>query len=314
MQSEPLIGIIGDRSTSVLAGRLRAAGYGIVRVSPADLTPEAVPQVDAWVIDCPDNSEVANAMEWLDGKVLVLSNRPDSLQLEEYRDWCQKIIKTLDQWNADFWHADSQPTHSSPDRYSEVEAVWVIAGSTGGVSAVSDFFSAFTHMPAVAFVYAQHIPAKQQTMLTAIGHANPDLLCSLAVGRHWLNPGQLLIVPASCQLRFTAHGEVFSSRTPWQSDETPNINDLMMSMSGMQPSPTGAIVFSGAGEDGSVGVQSLAARGTQVWTQRPSTCAAPSMPARIIELGLSKRVGSPEELAASFMELYPPGKARAASI
>jgi chemotaxis response regulator CheB len=305
MQSKPVIGIICDHNTSVLAGRIRAAGYDISRVPPDELAPETIPSVDAWVIDCPDDSDVADAMAWLEGRVLALSNRPELSQLEEYRDWCLKIIKTLDKWNASYWQGNDEPSSSSADRFQEVEAVWLIAASTGGVSAVSDFFQAFTHIPAVAFVYAQHIQAEQQNLLKAIGHANPDLTCSLAVGRHWLNPGQLLIVPASCQLRFTDHGEVFSLRDGWESEETPNINELMMSMSGMRPSPTGAIVFSGAGKDGSVGIQNLAAMGTRVWAQQPSTCAAPSMPLSVIEPGLTSQVGSPEELAAAFMQLYP---------
>lgn len=200
MQSEPLIGIICDRSTSVLAGRIRAEGYSIARVAPAELARETAPSVDAWVIDCPDDNNVAEAMEWLEGRILALSNRPDPSDMEHYRDWCLKIIKTLDKWNADYWQTDSEPVHSSSDRYREVAAVWVIAGSTGGVSAVSDFFAAFTHIPPVAFIYAQHIQANQQNLLKAIGHANPDLVCSLAVGRHWLNPR----APVNCARQLPA--------------------------------------------------------------------------------------------------------------
>lgn len=78
-----------------------------------------------------------------------------------------------------------------------------------------------------------------------------------------------------------------------------------MAMSGLQPAPAGAIVFSGAGTDGLQGIQNLVARGTRVWAQEPDSCAAPSMPLSVIEPGLASQVGSPEELAATFMQQYP---------
>jgi chemotaxis response regulator CheB len=306
MQSEgPLIGVICEPSTSVLAGRIQAAGYRIVRVSPPELRKGTVPEVGTWVIDCPDNFDVARAMDWLGGHILALSNRPDLSQLEDYQDWSHRVIKTLDKWNADYWHANSEATRSSADLYEKVEAVWMLAGSTGGVEAVFEFFASFTHVPPVSFIYAQHIQADQQDSLTAIGHANPDLSCALAVGRHWLNPGQVLIVPATCQLRFSSHGEVFCVRDPWSSMETPSINEIMMTMSGMQPTPAGSIIFSGAGRDGGYGLKALHSMGAQTWVQSPDSCAAPSMPQHAIDLGLVSRKGSPRELAEAFMRLYP---------
>ena len=176
---------------------------------------------------------------------------------------------------------------------------------TGAVTAVSAFFSAFTHVPPVAFVYAQHIRANQQRMLTAIGHANPRLTCALAVGRHWLNPGHVLIVPAACRLEFSKQGEVFSVRDQWGTSETPNIDRLMLTMSGMRPSPAGAILFSGAGTDGVEGLRALQAVGTRIWVQDPASAVSPSMPRTALDLGLVSHSGTPEELAAEFMRLYP---------
>ena len=110
MITEPVIGIICEQTTSVLAGRVRSAGYKVIRVSPEQLKPGELPEVDAWVVDCGDNAEVADAMAWIETRVLALSNRPDLSELEEYRNWGDKIIRTLDKWNADFWQGSSQQT------------------------------------------------------------------------------------------------------------------------------------------------------------------------------------------------------------
>ena len=305
MDTEPVVGIICEQSTSVLVGRVRAAGYKAIRVSPEQLIPDQLPTVDAWVVDCPDNSDVADAMAWIETRVLALSNRPDLSDLAEYRIWCDRIIRTLDKWNADFWQGSDEPSSSTSEAYADVEAVWILAASAGGVPAVSEFLAALTHVPRVAFIYAQHIEADQQDLLKAIGHVNRDLPCSLAVGRHWLNPGRVLIAPATCQLRFTNWGEVFSTREPWETRETPHINQVMMAMSGLQPAPAGAIMFSGTGTDGCAGLRALQAVGTTVWAQDPDTAVAPSMPQSAIDAGLVSRTGSPQDLATALLELYP---------
>jgi chemotaxis response regulator CheB len=314
VQKEPTIGIICDHKSLLLAGRLIGAGYRLVRVLPENLVPGAMEDTDAWVVDCSDNALVADAMAWIEQEVLVLSNRPQPSDLVAYSHWCDRIIRTLDKWSADFWHANSTPTQSVPEAYSRVQGVWVLAGSSGGVNAVSEFFAAFTHVPPIAFVYAQHIRARQQAMLTAVGNSRPELCCSLAVGRHWLNPGHVLIVPAACRLEFTKQGQVVSVRDQWGTSETPNIDQLMLTMSGMTPSPAGAIIFSGTGKDGSEGLRALQAVGTRIWAQDPASAVSPSMPQTAIDLGLVAHSATPAALGAAFMRLYPSTKPRNSAI
>ena len=305
MPPEPVIGIICDHGSAILAGRIRAAGYRITRVTPENLVPGELPRVNAWVIDCGDNADVADAMTWIDTRVLALSNRPDPTRLLDYKTWCERIIRTLDKWTADFWHAQVEPSPSRAQDYAGVQGVWILAGSTGAMGAVSEFFRAFTHIPPLAFIYAQHIQADQQELLTTIGRANRSLVCCLALGRHWLNPGQVLIAPAACRLSFSRHGEVFSVRDSWGTHETPNITQLMMTMSGMKQAPAGAIMFSGAGHDGRDGLQALHSRGTRIWAQDPATAQAPSMPQSAIDENLTSKVATPTELAAELLALYP---------
>jgi chemotaxis response regulator CheB len=305
MPAEPLIGIICDHNSAVLAGRIKAAGYRVKRVMPENLVPGELPEVNAWVIDCGDNAEVAEAMSWIDARVLALSNRPEPSQLEGYHHWCNRILSTLDKWTADLWHAQPNPSPTSAGGYARVQGVWILAGSTGALPAVSEFFAALERIPPVAFVYAQHIHADQQNLLTTIGRANRKLVCTLALGRHWLNVGHVLIAPAACRLGFTRQGEVFSVRDSWDTRETPNISQLMMALSGLKPAAAGAIMLSGAGHDGREGLRALHARGTRIWAQDPATAAAPSMPRAAIDQNLASNIASPKELAAALLALYP---------
>ncbi len=303
MQSEPLIGLICDHTSPVLAGDIIRAGYRVVRVTPEHLEPENLQPVDAWVVDCDDSNEIAEATVWLEPRLVALSNRPDPADIKAYRGWCERIIVTLDRWTADIRHADAARTLSEPGRFADVEGVWVIAGSTGAFGAVKQFLRRFSHVPPIAFVYAQHIDPRQEGSLTLIGAANRQIRCSLALGRHWLNPGQLLIVPASSRLSFGRQGEVYSTRDPWQTPETPSIDSLLLSLSGIRPS--GAIMLSGAGRDGCQGLSALAELGTRIWVQDPETCEAPSMPRAVLQARIASVVDSPEGLAARLLTMYP---------
>ncbi len=303
MQSEPLIGLICDHTSPVLAGDIARAGYRVLRVSPESLEPEGLQPVDAWVVDCDDSNAIADATLWLEPRLLALSNRPDPADLMAYNAWCERIIVTLDRWTADLRHADAAATLSEPGRFSDVEAVWVLAGSTGAFGAIKQFLRHLSYVPPIAFVYAQHIDPRQESSLALIGAANNQIRCSLALGRHWLNPGQLLIVPASSQLRFGRHGEVYSTRDPWQTPETPNIDSLFLSLSGLKPG--GAIVLSGAGRDGTRGLAALAEIGTRIWVQDPETCEAPSMPQAALSARIASVVDTPEGLAQRLMTMYP---------
>lgn len=302
MENEPLIGLICDHNSPVLAGDIMRAGYRVVRVMAEDLAPQPAMAVDAWVIDCVNSADVAEATLWLEPRVLAISNRPDPTDLKAYRRWCERIIEVLERWTAN--RRLNRDEISRPAAFADVEAVWVLAGSTGAFNAVRRFLAGFSEPPPVAFVLAQHIDPRQETTLLALAGANPDIHCEIALGRHWLNPGQLLIVPASSQLTFKRQGEVYSTRTPWQTPETPSIDGLLLAISGIRP--YGAIMFSGAGKDGSEGMTALAALGTTIWVQDPVTCEAPSMPESVISKRIAATVAEPETLARKLQALYRP--------
>lgn len=304
MQAEPRIGLISDHTSPILAGYIQRAGYRVLQVSPDHLIEGEVANVDAWVVDCADTSAIAEATLWLEPRVLALSNRPLPEQSLDYRQWCEKIITTLEKWTGHIRHAQTGPTISTPSAFKGVKGVWLLAGSTGAFGAVSRFLKSLQPLPPVAFVYAQHIDPRQESTLTAISTANTTLGCSLALGRHWLNPQKLLIVPASSQLQFGRHGEVFSTRRTWSTAERPGINQLMLSMTGLSPAPTGVIMFSGAGVDGSQGLTALARMGSKIWVQSPETCEAPSMPNAAIATGYASFIAPVESLAAELQSLY----------
>lgn len=302
MSTKPVIGIICDHENKSLEESLTSSGYETMRYQVDQLDPDRAPPVDSWVIDCDDESKLADEVLLLEPMV-TLSNRP-SADTEEFRRWSDKIIRSLNKRTADVRHSSSEERSSNPQETTGVRGVWILAGSTGCVGAVSEFFYELSPLPPVAFIYAQHVSAEKEGSLVTVGRANRELECTLALGRHWLNPGHVLIAPASARIEFSKHGEVFSQPKPWTTRETPNIDELMMSMSGMTPFPAGAIIFSGSGKDSLEGARALKAVGTKIWAQDPQTADDPAMPHHVIEAGLTDYVASPSELAQAFLRRY----------
>ena len=56
------------------------------------------------------------------------------------------------------------------------------------------------------------------------------------------------------------------------------------------------------GDDGSASCRLIRQRGGAVWVQTPADCTAPSMPDSVLATGSVENIGTPEELAASFIE------------
>ena len=310
MDVQPLIGIICDASFSALAGRVKSAGYRIARVSPEMVVPGNLPPVDTWVVDCRDTDLIAEALAWIETPVVALSNRPEPADRDAYRCWSDRIVKTLDKWTADARHSKYRATRSSATAWSDVEGIWILAGAAGADDAVEEFLAHLPWVPPVAMVYAQHSKGGQTGLVEKLTTANSHVNCSLALGRHWLNPGQLLVTPNCTRIGFTAHGEVYSQREGWGTEECPDIDALILEMMGLHPGPTGVILFSGDCGDGLRGSVALQRMGARVWSQSQESAVAPGLPRAAKQLRLSENVGTPAELAADLAGLYAHSSAR----
>lgn len=310
MDMQPLIGVICDASFSPLAGRIKGSGYRIARVPPKMLVPGNLPPVDAWVVDCDDTDLIADALAWIEKPIVALSNRPEPSDRSAYKCWAERIVKTLDKWTADARHGRCVETRSCATSWADVEGIWVLAGAAGTDDAVAEFLESLPWVPPVAMIYAQHAKGSQTGVVEKLSAAHAHVRCSLALGRHWLNPGHLLVTPNSCRIGLSAQGEVYSLRDSWGGDECPNIDQLIMELMGLQPGPSGLILFSGDSGDGLQGALALRSSGVRVWAQSPDSAAQPGLPRAAQRLHLAANTGTPTELAADFAGLYAHSRAR----
>ena len=182
----------------------------------------------------------------------------------------------------------------------------MLAGSAGAGSAVQAFLNSFEAVPPVAFIYVQHYDPKQQSQLQQLTAENPAFTMVLGDAEHTLSPGQLIIIPPRCKVRIDSSGRVCSTEIPWETEHTPDIEELLIIFSAANLPGAGVIFFSGMGRDGTNVLNVLDAAGTRIWAQAPQSAICSSMPQAAIDTGLVHRVDTPQALANEIVKLYLP--------
>lgn len=176
--------------------------------------------------------------------------------------------------------------------------VWVLGASLGGPGAVKRFLDALPEGLPVGFVYAQHIDSNFLPVLHQVLGRHSVFDMRQCAHKRKVGVGEVHIVPVNHQIQSSKQeGVLFLHNRPWQGLYSPNISHVMKEFAQCFGPDTGAIVFSGMGDDASDGAMAMKEAGAEVWVQTLNTCASESMPEAVLATGRSSFQGTPEELA-----------------
>jgi len=139
---------------------------------------------------------------------------------------------------------------------------------------------------------------------------NPDalpLLCNFiarhtrmrvlpALSGHILRHGEVVVMPSDRLVIVDGSGQI-NLVTPVNKLLNP-VDVTMKALARHFRQNTGAIIFSGIGEDGQQGCRTIAEYGGEIWTQNEQSCHFGSMPRYIGEACEVKFSGTPENMAA----------------
>ena len=87
----------------------------------------------------------------------------------------------------------------------------------------------------------------------------------------------------------------FNSR--WSGHYAPSIDQLAARLALVYKRNCGVIIFTGMGDDGAKGCQTIKDRGGLVWVQKPEGCTAPAMPTAVLSSSKVDFVGTVAQLA-----------------
>jgi two-component system chemotaxis response regulator CheB len=168
----------------------------------------------------------------------------------------------------------------------------VIGSSTGGVEALRSILSRLPReMPPIAVV--QHISAYFSRIVAERLDALSALDVREAADGAVLRPGTCLIAPGDHHLAVEAVAGGFRTRlvrTPPVHHCRPAVDVLFRAAATAAGPGTVAVLLTGMGSDGALGMQEVRAAGGATIAQDEATCVVFGMPRAAIELGAAERV------------------------
>ena len=173
----------------------------------------------------------------------------------------------------------------------------VIGASTGGPVALRELLSNLPGDFATPIVIVQHMPASFTGVLAAqLDRQVPLKVREIEAGDR-LQPGRALVAPGDFHLLLRSEMETELNRGPEIGGHRPCIDVTMQSAAQVYGARTKGILLTGMGDDGTLGLVSIRAKGGQTFAQDAASCAVNGMPRRAIEKGVVDHVAPPARIA-----------------
>lgn len=176
-----------------------------------------------------------------------------------------------------------------------------IGASAGGVHALQMFFESLPDDVDAAFVVVLHLDPWRQSELSSILATRTGMPVTQVTALTPMEPRHVYVIPPNRQLRATDHHLAITEfdEPRWQRAPI----DLFFRSLAAEGGDSFAIVFSGAGSDGSVGIKAVKEAGGIILVQDPDEAEYGSMPRSAVATGLADFVLPIREIAARLPEL-----------
>ncbi len=175
--------------------------------------------------------------------------------------------------------------------------VIVIGASTGGPVAVRELLAQLPADFPAAIIVVQHIPASFTPVLAAQLNRRVAISVKEAEAGDKLKAGQVIIAPGDFHLLVGPDSRVSLNQGPKIKGHRPSIDVTMQSVAQVYGSRTKGVILTGMGDDGSLGVIAIHAKGGQTFAQDGESCVVNGMPQRAIEKGVIDFVAPPQDIA-----------------
>ncbi|MBA56649.1 MAG: chemotaxis protein CheB [Pseudomonadales bacterium] len=322
--ANPRVGVIADSTLQrhVVCKAIESAGYGVaVTLSPDKVSEELITgdQADVWLVDIEDEDKwsdfIVHLFEASKAPILLGEGNAPSVSSLQFQRWERKIFSKLKDIVGKPCPEDAAIQTLAqvalepvvPDLEEEPEGepasnVWVLGASLGGPAAVKEFLDELPAGLPIAFVIAQHIDPGFQDTLSKVWGRNSHFRFKAPLAGRCLSHGEIMIAPIEQVMTVNQFGRVELFEEQWEGPYSPSIDQVMSLMADHFGVQTGAILFSGMGNDGAISAAKLRQMGIEVWAQTAETCANSSQPDSARATGCVTYSGSPKQLARKLME------------
>jgi len=214
-----------------------------------------------------------------------------------------KPIRGEAQTQKDTTNRATAPRSSYKGR-SEIVAIGI---STGGPNALTQVLPKLPGNIGVPIVIVQHMPPVFTKSLAASLDKKCALTIKEAVDREPLQDNTVYIAPGGKQMKLVASADGLNrqikiTNDPPENSCRPSADYLFRSVADYYVGRTTAVIMTGMGSDGTLGLHTLKEKGAYIIAQNESTCVVYGMPKAPIESGITDSVVPLEKIADEILK------------
>jgi two-component system, chemotaxis family, protein-glutamate methylesterase/glutaminase len=195
------------------------------------------------------------------------------------------------------------PPGSGPPQFEVV----ALASSAGGITALSAVLGSLPADVPVPILAVQHLDPRHETVIAEVLSRRTALAVRLAADGDATRPGTVYVAPPDRHLLVQSDGTLTLSATELVHFVRPSADLLFESVAGAYGDRAIAVVLTGSGSDGSMGVRAVHARGGTVIVQDLASAEFNGMPRAAAETGVADFVLPLDEIGPVVCRLVAGG-------
>ena len=194
----------------------------------------------------------------------------------------------------------SSANANHPHSPSTATRIVGIGASAGGLAALEQFFEQVPPASGLAYVVVQHLDPAEKSLLAELLQRVTAMPVRETAEMMRVEPDSVYVIPPNRELS-VIDGVLKSEKPAVQRGMRLPINVLFSSLARDQGDRSIAVILSGMGSDGTLGLQAIKALGGLTVVQQPESAQFDSMPRSAIAAGCADIVAPPAELPARIL-------------
>ena len=177
-----------------------------------------------------------------------------------------------------------------------------LGASAGGLEALKTFFSKAPQETGMAFIVLMHLAPNQPTMLPELLQKVTDVPVTVTEDGQSLRPDHIYVIPPKKEV--SVYNGVIQLLNPVDKHFSLPIDFFFRSLAADRASKAAAVILSGTGTDGTVGLKEIKNFEGLVLAQDPETAKYDGMPRSAMSTGLVDMVLAPEEMIQKLTDYF----------
>lgn len=224
-----------------------------------------------------------------------------SLKIREVRNELIEKIKIASQANLKIAERDVELKYTG--KKSDINTVVIIAASTGGPRVISYILSNLPKDFLSSILVVQHMPGGFTKAFAKRLNEHSPLKVKEAEEGDLLNSGEVLVAPGGYHMEFEENYRVTLNIKPPLHGVRPSADITMNSIAEIFNGRIIAVILTGMGEDGSIGIKHIKSKGGNIIVQDRNSAIVYGMPGAAIKTGFVDEVLSADKIVPRIVEL-----------